>query len=615
MPTPLGSKSRQELTKLMRALRLVWQSSKGWTAAWIVMLVVQGLLPAASVYLIKLLVDALVAAMAPGSDPAHYRALVVYAVLMASVLLATQLIQQVLSWIRLAQSEHASDHIRAIIHEKAVEVDYAFYETPRYFDRLHRAISDAGSKPLALLESLGLFVRNTITLLAMAAIILPYGWWLPVVLVVSTVPAFLVILVYNRKTHAWWEQKTTDRRWAHYFDTVLTHSSMAAEVRLFDLGARYSELYQGLREVLRNERLSIEKRNVLARTGAALVGLIVLAFAMGWMGLRALRGAATLGDVALFYQAFNQGQQLLKGLLGSVGQIYNSSLFLDNLFDFLDQEAEITSGEGIPFPAKVETVEFRDVTFFYPDATAPALQQFNLTLHAGNVTAVVGENGAGKSTVLKLLCRFYDPQEGQVLINGKDIRSFDLRGLRDAVAVLFQFPVNFHATVEESIKIGRLIKTDSMADVQSAASISGADEFISRLPGQYKTLLGKWFVDGHELSGGEWQRLAMARAIYRDAAIVVLDEPTSMMDSWSEADWFNRLLGYSREKTLCLITHRLTIARRAETIVVMHRGSIVERGTHDELIARQGRYAESWIEQHSDQVESSSAVSARPREL
>ena len=154
-----------------------------------------------------------------------------------------------------------------------------------------------------------------------------------------------------------------------------------------------------------------------------------------------------------------------------------------------------------------------------------------------------------------------------------------------------------------------------MADVQSAASISGADEFISRLPGQYKTLLGKWFVDGHELSGGEWQRLAMARAIYRDAAIVVLDEPTSMMDSWSEADWFNRLLGYSREKTLCLITHRLTIARRAETIVVMHRGSIVERGTHDELIARQGRYAESWIEQHSDQVESSGAVSARPREL
>lgn len=563
------------------------------------MLIVQGLLPAASVYLIKLLVDALVAAMGSGSS-SDFSALILYASLMGAVLLATQLIQQVLSWIRLAQAEHTSDHIRAIIHAKAVDVDYAFYETPKYFDRLHRAISDAGSKPLTLLESLGLFVRNSITLLAMAAIILPYGWWLPLVLIASTVPAFLVILRYNRKTHAWWEAKTTDRRWAHYFDTVLTHSAMAAEVRLFDLGDRYSALYQDLRRVLRRERIAIERKNVLARGVAAIVGLVVLALAMVWMGMRALRGAATLGDVALFYQAFNQGQQLLKGLLGSIGQIYNSSLFLDNLFEFLDQEPEIIDTEdGIVVPDHISSIEFENVTFYYPEAKNPALQDFSLVLEADSPTAVVGENGAGKSTVLKLLCRFYDPQEGRILLNGTDVREYQLRSLRDAVAVLFQFPVNFHATVEESIELGRLSSEKNAKAVREAAEVAGAQDFIGRLPENFSTLLGKWFVDGHELSGGEWQRLAMARAIYRDASIIVLDEPTSMMDSWSEADWFNRLLGCSSGKILCLITHRLTIAHRAENIIVMDKGTIVESGTHDELISLAGRYAESWHEQRA----------------
>lgn len=567
--------------------------------AWVTMLVVQGLLPAASVYLIKLLVDALVAAMGSGNS-SDYGPLILYAVLMGTVLLATQLIQQVLSWIRLAQAEHTSDHIRSVIHQKAVEVDFAFYETPKYFDRLHRAISDAGSKPLALLESLGLFVRNSITLVAMAAIILPYGWWLPLVLVASTVPAFLVILRYNRKTHAWWEGKTTDRRWAHYFDTVLTHSSMAAEVRLFDLGKQYSTLYQDLRHMLRRERIAIERKNVLARAVAAIAGLVVLALAMVWMGLRALRGAATLGDIALFYQAFNQGQQLLKGLLGSVGQIYNSSLFLDNLFEFLDQEPEIVDSEdGIAIPEAISRIEFQDVTFYYPEAKQPALVDFNLVLEADSPTAIVGENGAGKSTVLKLLCRFYDPREGRILLNGKDIRAYRLRELRDAVAVLFQFPVNFHATVEESIALGRLDRPREDGLVRNAASVSGADDFISRLPNDFETLLGKWFVEGHELSGGEWQRLAMARAVYRDAGILVLDEPTSMMDSWSEADWFNRLLGHASNKILCIITHRLTIAHRANNIVVMERGQIVESGSHDQLLVLNGRYAESWHEQHS----------------
>ena len=312
-----------------------------------------------------------------------------------------------------------------------------------------------------------------------------------------------------------------------------------------------------------------------------------------------LQGQVTLGDLALFYQAFNRGQSLMRILLGNVGQVYTNSLFLGNLFEFLMLEPQVKEPpETLPTPLVLkEGIRFRQVTFRYPGSEQVALQNFNLTIPAGKIVAIVGDNGAGKSTLVKLLCRFYDPEVGRIELDGTDIRDLSIKKLRQLLTVLFQFPVNYHATVAQSIAKGDLKSEPSAVEIEAAARGAGAHEFIARLSQGYDTLLGKWFASGTNLSGGELQRIALARAFVRQAQIIVLDEPTSSMDSWAEADWLNRFRTLADGRTAIVITHRFSLAMRADVIHVMRSGQIVESGTHEQLLAQGGVYAQSWIAQ------------------
>jgi ATP-binding cassette subfamily B protein len=326
------------------------------------------------------------------------------------------------------------------------------------------------------------------------------------------------------------------------------------------------------------------------------VALLGTGAAMSWMIWRAVHGQATLGDLALFYQAFNRGQDLMRSLLGSVGQIYSNSRFLGNLFTFLELQPEVADAAApVAAPGLLKQgIAFRDVTFRYPGSERPALQHFNLTIPAGKIVAIVGLNGAGKTTLVKLLCRFYDPQDGSVELDGVDIRAIAVEELRRQITVLFQFPMPYQCTASENIALGDVQRAVSAAQIEAAARSAGAHETIARLAHGYETQLGKWFGDGVELSGGEWQRLAMARAYLRQAPILALDEPTSAMDSWAEADWFDRLRTLASGRTGLIITHRFTIAMRADIIHVMDDGRIVESGSHAELLAQGGQYASSW---------------------
>lgn len=533
--------------------------------------------------------------------------------LMAGVLLLTELLQGILNWIRTVQAELMQDYMSALIHEKAVAADLAFYESSDYHDKLEQARSDASIRSLALLENSGSLLQNSITLLAMAAVLIPYGAWLPLALFVSMLPALAVVLRSNRDYHQWWQQTTVDRRWTQYYDMMLTHSAVAAELRLFDLGSYFQSSYQTLRRRLVSERLRLIKNQSLARLVAGASGLLVSGAAMSWMVWRALQGQVTLGDLALFYQAFNRGQSLMRTLLGNVGQVYTNSLFLGNLFEFLRLEPQVLDPLA-PLPAPLlikEGIRFREVTFRYPGSEQFALQNFNLTIPAGKIVAIVGDNGAGKSTLIKLLCRFYDPEAGCIELDGTDIRDLSIKKLRRLLSVLFQVPINYHATVAQSIANGDLQVELSRAEIEAAARGAGADEVIARLPQGYDTLLGKWFAKGTNLSGGELQRIALARAFVRQAQIIVLDEPTSAMDSWAEADWLERFRTLTNGRTAMIITHRFTLAMRADMIHTMRNGQIVESGSHDQLLAQGGLYAQSWIAQ----MQTSLSIPTQPMHL
>jgi ATP-binding cassette subfamily B protein len=597
--SPLTGKLRRfahQLTYIPQTVGLIWTASGRWTAAWVVLLIVQGLLPAATVYLTRWVVDALTVAIGGGLHWENVLPVMLPATLIGGIFLLTEAFHSLTAWVRAAQSELVQDHISNLVHGQAVRVDLAFYEMPDYYDQLNRASSEASHRSISLLESGGSFFQNTITFVAMAAILLPYGIWLPLALLISTAPAFYIVLQHNVRYHDWWQKVTVHRRWADYYDLILTRSPTAAEVRLFGLGPYFQRAYQALRTQLRQERLALLKRQSLDRLLVGGVALLATAGAVLWMGWRALQGLLTLGDLALFYQAFRKGQDLMRSLLGSVSQLYTNTLFLENLFRYLQLQPQITDqNHPAPLPVRYrQGIRFRNVTFRYPGSSNAALQNFNLEIPAGQVIAIVGTNGAGKSTLVKLLCRLYDPEEGCVELEGRDIREYAIEEWRRQITVLFQYPVPYHATVRENIALGDTLRDPTQESIEAAARSAGAHSIIERLANGYETMLGKWLSSGTELSGGEWQRLALARAFFREAPILLLDEPTSAMDSWAEIEWLADFAALAQGRTTILVTHRFTTARRADLIYVMDKGSIVESGSHEDLLAQGGFYAQSW---------------------
>ncbi len=595
-------KVKDQLPYLPRTLGIVWTAARAWIILWAVLLVVQGLLPVALVYLTRALVDQIAAALNNSRSPIDWSPILVLVGAFAAVVLLGEVLSSVASWVRSAQSELVQDHISALVHDQSIAVDLAFYEFPDYYDRLHRARSDASYRPMALVEGIGSVVQNAITLAAMAVVLVPYGPWLPVALLISTLPAFFVVLHYSLRRRAWQLKTTADQRRTWYYDWLITSRDSAAEMRLFELGQHFESEYQKLRARLRGERLQLERDQTLAQLGAGSAALSVTGITMALMVGSALRGQVTLGDLALFYQAFNQGQSLMRSLLRNVGEIYQNVLFLGNLFEFLALEPRVVSpSRHVTAPATLTSgIRFREVSFRYPGSERVALENLDLAIPAGKIAAIVGPNGAGKTTLTKLLCRLYDPDAGRIELDGIDLRDLRLSDVRRMMAVLPQEYVRYSASVADNIALGDLGVQPTPADVRAAAARAAAHELISRLPQGYDSLLGKWFEGGTELSVGEWQRIAMARTLLRRAQIIVLDEPTSAMDPWTEAEWLKTLRQAMAEpsplitQTVILITHRLTTAQCADIIYVMHRGRIVESGNHADLVGAGGLYSQLW---------------------
>lgn len=579
-----------------KTFRLVWKASGSWMVVWLLLLVMQGVLPVITVHMTRQVVDHLASFVSKGSVPSLSNSAAIFmpVVSLGLLMLFGQVLQSVGQWVRSVQGGRIQDYMGGLIHDRVTALDLSFFDSPSGYDRLHRARADAVSRPIGLLESMGSLGQNTITLAGMAALLSSYAFWVPLLLVAGTVPALWVTVRHAGRMEEWRRRNTADERRCDYYDWLLTTREAAQELRFFDLGDHYRSSYQQLRATLRQGKRSLETGKLLTELLAGMFAILTTGTGMLWMVSRTIAGRAGVGDIVLFYQAFGQGQRLMSNLLRNAGDIYLNMLFLENLFELLTTEPAIRDPEHpLPVPALEDAIRFESVDFRYPGSERSVLQGFDLTLRSGEIAAILGQNGEGKTTLIKLLCRFYDPDRGRITVDGRDIRQLRQADWRRQITVLFQEPMRYHVSAAENIAHGDIRRAPAMMEIESAAEASGAAEIIRGLPEGFGTVLGKWF-GGAELSAGEWQRVALARAFLRRAKLIILDEPTSMLDVWSESKWFDRFRELAAGCTVLIISHRLATTMQADVIHVMQNGRIVESGSHRQLLEKGVRYQQAW---------------------
>lgn len=580
--------------RLSRAIRLVWECAPKWTAASALLVAIQGILPLVSLYLMKLIIDSVTIASnnpANGSDFLQILSLIVLA---AGASLLSSLCRSALAAVGEAQSAHVSDHVQDLLHSKSIEVDLEYYENSQYYDTLHRAQNEAPFRPTRIVNGLLQAGQASISLLSIFILLISFSPAIAFVLVIASIPGALVRIKFANKTYNWMCSRTPKERYAWYLHWLLTASDYAKEIRLFDLGPSLKDQYSNLRQEIRGERLKITFRRSTMDSLAQSIGTIAVFGSLAFITYRAVQGIITLGDLVMYFGAFQQGQSFLNSLLTSLAGLYEDNLFLKSLYEFLDLKPKVkdpaTYGD-LQNPIR-SGIFFEHVDFRYPGSDIMILENINLHIKAGQVVALVGENGSGKTTLIKLLCRLYDPTSGRITLDGTDLRNFRIADLRKQISVIFQDYARYNLTARENILFGCVNRCADMEDIVRASELSGADKVIRCLEHGYDTVLGKWFDEGAELSIGEWQKIALARAFMRDAQIIILDEPTSALDARAEDEVFQKFKQLAEGKTAIIISHRLSTVKIADVIYFIKDGRIAECGSHDELVKKSGQYAQ-----------------------
>lgn len=601
-PRRIPNKGKTELTRgflgvfaySRRALELVWTTSRPLSIAFATLTIVAGALPAAIAYVGALIVDAVVAAIqAGGAGPSplttHALTLVVAEGLLVAALAGAQ---RGLSLCQSLLRAQLGQRVNVMILEKALTLELAHFENSDFYDKLTRARREASSRPLSLVMRTFGLAQNAVSLISYATLLVSFSPWAVAVLILAGLPAFLAEAKFSGDAFRLFLWRSPETRMQLYLETMLAREDHVKEVKLFGLGPLFLERYRNIFRKLYKEDRDLTVRRDTWGFFLGLIGTATLYSAYAWIALSAIATRITLGQMTMYLMLFRQGQSAVSAILSAIGGMYEDNLYLSTLYEYLETPVDQGKGAVVRGPEPDDGIRFEHVGFTYPDAETPTLVDVNLHIRPGQSLALVGENGSGKTTLIKLLTRLYNPTSGRILLDGQDLREWDEAALRDRIGVIFQDFTRYQLMLGENIGAGDVQYFEDEARWREAGEKGMATQIVDSLPAGYRTPLGKWFNEGRELSGGQWQKIALSRAFMRSRAdILVLDEPTAAMDAGAEATIYEHFRALTLGRIAILISHRFSTVRMADQIVVLQDGRIIERGSHDELMQVNGHYA------------------------
>jgi ATP-binding cassette subfamily B protein len=583
------SKLRANLN-LHRIIGLIWSVSRKWTIVSLVFIILETGFFFVSLYVLKLLIDAV-----SGSGPAASRHdQVVFYVVMAGVTgILYLLIKAVSNHMTEVQAAHVSEQINDRIHQKTISLDLSYYEDPDYFDTLKRALDAGVQRPSQVIVSVFGILKNCMTLLALGSVLLTIDWILLPLLILFVVPTLMIRINFSDIYNEWRIRKTPLERRSDYMSSLITTDHAAKEVRTFNLSGYFKDAYLGIRMQMLGERLSISRKrtaNEILTTGLAALGFF---FCIGYIVLSKGMNEGNAGNITLFLVVFPQTFNILQNVASGVSTLYQNNIFINSIFDLLDLKGKMPRASN-PLPIDEQApfvLELKDVEFSYPHVQGRNLDKISLQLPQGKMVALVGANGSGKTSLIKLICRLYDPARGALVLNGTDIRELDIDAYRAQIGVVFQDYIRYQAKVSENIRYGDILKPFNDQAMRRAAGFAGADGFIDQLADGYDSMLGKLFEQGKEPSIGQWQKVAIARCLYGEARLLIFDEATSSLDAVAEQHLLKSLKQVLPSRSVLMVSHRYSVTRHADYIYVLSGGRIVQAGTHEVLISCEGEYA------------------------
>jgi ATP-binding cassette subfamily B protein len=576
------------------AFQLVWKASKTHTLLSFGMIPFIALMPAAQSWVGKMIVDQILGAINMGADVNQGISMVLpYVAAEFGLLFLRTLLNSLQGLSNNVLRSMLARHVNTLIIEKAIGLDLQYYEDPVFYDSMQNARMRSDSSALAIVTAISQVAQQLITLVSLVILLVGFSPWLAVVVILAAIPNFLSNSRFAEMSFRALTRRAPEARLLRYIETLLTSNESIKEVKLFGLGEALKNRYLKLSTQFLEEDRVIARKNTFASLAWGMLSNLAYYASYIWVIIRTIAQAVTLGDMTMFLSVFRQSQTAVQQLLRNFSSLYENNLYLDNLIDFLQVEPALVSVEdGIIAPAPIEKgIRFENVSFRYPGSEKMVLKNINLFIEAGESIALVGLNGAGKTTLIKLLTRLYDPTEGRITIDGIDLREIDLKSLHQRFGVIFQDYVCYQFSVRENIGFGQIEDLDDHSRIEEAANKGGADEVVAELADGYDTVLGRRWNRGHELSGGQWQKIALSRAFMRKAEVLILDEPTSALDAEAEYQIFLRFRELMEGRIAVLISHRFSTVRMADRIVVLSEGCIVELGSHQELIALNQGYA------------------------